>query len=159
MLDFCVVQQPHHLFQQRGGVKVGDECFEVALGLPWNFETFLRKATELGHPANFCKRVPANIQEALDFHATHTFAEVSEHRLRWCRTWLKRAAQIDKLEKAEAATRHPSTAGKRIRLTKEILESLNYEDLGVLDLLENGLPLAGEVESFLRFPAFVTGLA
>ena len=119
--------------------------------MPWNFETFLRKATELGHPANFCKRVPADIQQALDFHSSHTFAEVSEHRLSWCKTWLKRAAQLDKAEKSEAATRHPSTAGKRIRLTKEILESLDYEDLGVLDLLENGSPLAGEVEASYVF--------
>ena len=119
--------------------------------MPWNFETFLRKATELGHPANFCKRVPADIQQALDFHSSHTFAEVSEHRLSWCKTWLKRAAQLDKAEKSEAATRHPSTAGKRIRLTKEILESLDYEDLGVLDLLENGSPLAGEVEASCVF--------
>jgi len=133
------------------GVKVGDECFEVAFVLPWNFETFLRKATELGHPANFCKRIPADIQDALDFHASHTFAEVSEHRLRWCKTWLTRAAQLDRLEKVEAASRHPSTAGKRILLTREILRSLNYEDVGVLDILENGSPLAGEVEAACVF--------
>ena len=138
-------------FSTTGGVKVGDECFEVAFGLPWNFETFLRKATELGHPANFCKRVPTDIQEALDFHSAHTFAEVSEHRLSWCKSWLKRAAQLDKDEKTKAAARHPSTAGKRVQLTKEILESLEYEDLGVLDLLESGSPLAGEVEASCVF--------
>ena len=138
-------------FSTTGGVKVGDDCFEVAFGLPWNFESFLRKATELCHPANFCKRVPADIQQALDFHSSRTFAEVSEHRLSWCKTWLKRAAQLDKIEKSEAASRHPSTAGKRIRLTREILESLDYEDLGVLDILENGSPLAGEVEASCVF--------
>ena len=40
-------------FSTTGGVKVGDDCFEVAFGSPWNFENFLTKATELGHPAFF----------------------------------------------------------------------------------------------------------
>ena len=119
--------------------------------MPWNFENFLRKTTELGHPANFCKRIPADIQDALDFHASHTFAEVSEYRLSWCKTWLARAAQLDRQEKLNAASRHPSTSRKRILLTKEILSSLNYEDMGVLELLESGSPLAGEVEAACVF--------
>ena len=45
-----------------GRVKVGDDCFEVAFGLPWNFENFVTKATELGHPANFWKRIPADMR-------------------------------------------------------------------------------------------------
>ena len=134
-------------FSTTGGVKVGDDCFEVAFGSPWNFENFLTKATELGHPAFFCKRIPADIQDAIGFQATHSFSEVSDCRLNWCKKWLKRAAQLDKSEKEDAAMRHPSTARKRLRLTRELMESLQYEDMGVLGILEHGSPLAGEVES------------
>ena len=131
----------------KGGIKAGDECFEVAFGLPWDYNNFIKKAAELGHPANFCKTVPADIQDAVDFHASYSFAKVSEYRLEWCKTWLKRAAQLNKLEKKDAAMRSSTTAKKRLRLTREILESLQYEDVGALDLLERGAPLAGEVEA------------
>ena len=134
-------------FSTEGGVNVGDDCFEVAFGLPWSFENFLTKATELGHPANFCKRIPDDIQHAIDFQAANSFSMVSEYRLNWCKTWLKRAAQLDKSEKKDAAMRHPSTAKKRLKLTRELLESLQYEDIGVLDILEHGSPLAGEIEA------------
>ena len=128
-------------------MNVGDECFEVVFGLPWSFENFLAKATEMGHPANFCKRIPDDIQHAIDFQAANSFSMVSEYRLNWCKTWLKRAAQLDKSEKKDAAMRHPSTAKKRLNLTRELLESLQYEDIGVLDILEHGSPLAGEIEA------------
>ena len=42
--------------------------------------------------------------------------------------------------------RHPSTLKKRIKLTKEILESLQYEDTEALKILEEGSTLAGEIE-------------
>ena len=54
---------------------------------------------------------------------------------------MKRAAQLDKCEKEDAATKHPSTAKKRLRLTRELLGSLQYEDMGVLDVLEHGSPV------------------
>ena len=45
------------------------------------------------------------------------------------------------------------TKGKRILLTKEILEELNYDDLGVLSLMEEGATLAGEIEQTGIFQA------
>lgn len=38
-------------------------------------------------------------------------------------------------------------AKKRLRLTGEILQSLGYEDLEVLELLQKGSTLAGEIET------------
>ena len=38
------------------------------------------------------------------------------------------------------------TKGKRILLTKEILEDLGYDDMAALSLLEAGATLAGEIE-------------
>ena len=63
-----------------GGVKVGDECFfEVALVLPWNFETFLRKATEPGHLQISARGFRRTFRMRWIF-----MPQVSEHRLRWC---------------------------------------------------------------------------
>ena len=127
-----------------GGLQHGDECFEVAFGLPWSYNNFISKATELGHPANFCKQVPEDIQCAIDFQVNNNFETVAQHRLDWCRRWLKRAAELDVIEKEDAKKRHPATAKKRLKLTKEILESLGYEDIEVLQILEKVQLLQGK---------------
>ena len=147
---FCDVSLCSSPFS-KGGIQGGDECFEVAFGLPWDYEKFVQKAVKAGHPTNFCKLVPADIQEAIGFHAQQSASEVSEYRLNWCKRWLSRAAQLDRLEKDEAACRHPATSRKRLRLTKEILQSLQYEDVEALKLLEQGSSLAGEVENSAVF--------
>ena len=53
---------------------------------------------------------------------------------------------LDREEMLGAKLRHPSTLKKRIKLTKEILESLHYEDIEALKILEEGSTLAGEIE-------------
>ena len=130
---------------------VGDACFEVAFGLPWTYEAFIAKAAELGHPANFCKSVPEDIQLAIDFHAAHTAEEIAQYRLDWCKRWLHRASQLELEERRAAQERHPSTAKKRLVLTSEILQSLGYEDMEALELLKKGATLAGEVETSSMF--------
>jgi hypothetical protein len=137
----------HSPFTVKRGLTTGDECFEVAFGLPWTFEGFINKAVERGHPANFCKLVPKDLADAIEFHVLHTCAEVSEYRLMWCKRWLQRAAELDREEKRAAKLRHPSTTSKRLMLTREILASIEYEDVEALKILEEGSTLAGEIES------------
>jgi len=136
----------HSPFSVQGGLQNGDECFEVAFGMPWTPEQFISKAVERGHPANFCKLIPHDLEEVIEFHVQHSTSEVSEHRLSWCKRWLQRAAALDREEMQGATMRHPSTLKKRIKLTKEILESLQYEDIDALKILEEGSTLAGEIE-------------
>ena len=138
-------------FSVQGGVQTGDEFFEVAFGLPWSHETFMAKAAEREHPSNFCKMVPSDLQEVVGFHVTHSFVEVSKTRLDWCKRWLQRAAELDREEKQEAKTRHPPTVKKRLRLTREILQSIDYEDMDALKFLEEGSPLAGEIDAAAVF--------
>ena len=53
--------------------------------------------------------------------------------------------------------RHPAvaeiTAGRRLLLTKEMLEDIGYEDVQAISLLAEGATLAGEVD---KSPAFET---
>ena len=76
----------------------GDTCFEVAFGLPWDHETFIAEAMKLGHPTNFCKRIPKDIEKAVALHVSHSFDEIADKRLQWCKTWLKRAGELDREE-------------------------------------------------------------
>ena len=122
-----------------------ERCVELAFGLPWNYEGFIKRAVASGHPTNFCKLIPADIDAAIQKHVTDDFGSISQHRLNWCKKWLKRAMQLDKEEKKAAEDRPSATRRKRLLLTREILAEMNYEDVGALDLLQHGSTLAGEV--------------
>ena len=60
----------------------------------------------------------------------------------WCKRWLIRSRDLEQQERQDNADRPPHvaavTSGKRILLIREILSELEYDDMGVLSLLENG---------------------
>ena len=132
-----------------GKGKVGqfsnEKCVELAFGLPWSYEDFIKRAVDAGHPTNFCKLIPSDIETAVQMHVQQDFGIISQRRLEWCKKWLKRAMQLDKEEKAAAESRPTATRRKRLILTREILVEMNYEDTEALDMLQQGSTLAGDV--------------
>ena len=138
--------------------KVGDHHpFEVVFGLPWTWDAFVGRAVKSQHPFLSGSGVPTELQLAIDTHIEWSNEQLCKYRLDWCKKWLVRAKQLDKLEKESNSSRPAHVAevtkGKRILLTKEILEELNYDDLGVLSLMEEGATLAGEIEQTGIFQA------
>jgi len=129
-----------------------DKChpLEVAFGLPWMWETFVDKAVHSQHPFVRGTGVPLELQEAINKHVEWNDEQLCKYRLDWCKKWLIRAKQLDQMEKESNSSRPPHVAevtkGKRVLLTREILEELGYDDLGVLSLLEVGATLAGAIE-------------
>ena len=130
---------------------------EVAFGLPWTWESFVDKAVHSHHPFVQGTGVPVELQEAINKHVEWNDVQLCKYRLDWCKKWLIRAKQLDNMEKESNLSRPPHVAevtkGKRVLLTKEILEELGYDDLGVLSLLEVGATLAGEIEQTKIFQA------
>ena len=94
-------------FSINGGVQAGDACFEMASGLPWNYGAFVKRSVELGHPTNFAKLVPRDIQDAIDFHVEHSHTEVSQYRLRWCKQWW--LCRVDSWTDAKGMMQSPGT--------------------------------------------------
>ena len=132
-------------------LKTGLETFEyeVAFGLPWEYQSFIAQACRAGRPLLKDAGVPDELATALRMHVEMKPAELCKHRLQWSQKWLKRALELDKEEKKAALMREPAvyraTKSKRILLTKEILASLDNEDMEATDLLEHGASLAGEI--------------
>ena len=103
----------------------------------------------MGHRANFCKLVPVTF--SLPLTGTWNTPSTRWHSTDWTGArWLQRAAELETEEEA-ASKRHPSTSKKRLRLTSEILQSLGYEDLEVLELLQEGSTLADDIEASAVF--------
>lgn len=124
--------------------------FTAIFGLPWTPENFLKRACELGHPALVDMGVPEDLDIALERHMEWNDQQLVKYRTDWCKHWLKRATELEALEKADRVQRPPhireNTAGKRLLLTQEMLESIQYEDMDALKFLRTGATLAGEIE-------------
>lgn len=141
-----VVQEP---LQNNSSEADVNWCYKAVFGLPWECEQFIRKAVEVGHPARIAFAAPRDLQIALDKHLEWDEQTLVQYRMHWCRKWLKRAKELERAELEDAASRpdhvQKATAGKRLLLTSEILASMDYEDMDVLELLRVGSPLAGDI--------------
>ena len=123
--------------------------YKAVFGLPWDSEQFIRRAVDVGHPSKVGLAVPKDLQVALDKHMSWDEQTLVQYRMDWCRKWLRRAKDLETAERRDAAARpshvRDATLGKRILLTEEILNEMQYEDTSVLDLLRHGSPLAGDI--------------
>ena len=108
------------------------------------------KHVRRGVPGTFCNQVPPELKEAIDMRMTWSDLQMSKYRLDWCRKWLSRATELHAAEAADRMLRpehiRATTRHKRLLLTKEILDSLGYQDVGCLKLLREGAALAGDIE-------------
>ena len=143
---------------QQNKRKRDEECrwsYKVVFGLPWECEQFISKACLLGHPAKQNHAVPRDLKEAIAKHVEWSDKTLVEYRMNWCRHWLRRSKELEQAEKDDAAKRpvhvRTTTACKRLLLTQEMLESIAYEDMEVLELLRCGSPLAGEIPKSCAF--------
>lgn len=124
-------------------------CFGSAFGLPWDCESFMKRACEVGHPHLQDSGVPVELAASIDKHLEWNELQLSRYRRDWCKHWLVRAKQLDEEEARLRGLRdshvQAATRGKRILLTAEILKSIGYEDIAALDLLTDGATLAGDI--------------
>lgn len=122
---------------------------EAAFGLPWSIEEFIKKACSSGHPRHFCNQIPEELNIAIQKHIDWNDAQISKFRADWCKHWLKRATELEKLEAQDRATRpehvQRATRFKRLLLTEEILKSIDYPDVEALSILRCGSTIAGDI--------------
>ncbi len=103
--------------------------FKVVFGMPWTWDAFAKKAVASEHPFLKGIGVPWELQIAINKHAELSEEQLRKSRLDWCKKWLVRARDLDHREKQSNEDRHPHvasvTTGKRLLLTREILEELH----------------------------------
>ncbi len=59
--------------------------FEVVFGLPWTWDTFVRKAVQSQHPFLSGNGVPMELQLAIDTHIEWSHEQLCKYRLDWCK--------------------------------------------------------------------------
>jgi hypothetical protein len=89
---------------ERDDVAAQEEpCFEVASGLPWTCDVFLRQACNAGHPGLRDMGVPPELEVAVRQNVEWSDLQMSNYRIAWCRKWMARAHELDVLEREDAA--------------------------------------------------------
>ena len=125
-------------------------------GVPWSPSQFVTEATRLGHPKSFLSSLPEILMRAVKNNVNLSSATIASKRNEWFKRWLSRAdalrASDDAIKKHLQEESKQVIDKKRISLFKEILESSNYSDMAVVDILSKGAPLAGLVEESGIFP-------
>jgi hypothetical protein len=133
--------------------QLGVGVFEQAWGIPFSPDEFIQEALERGHPKSFSRLVPKVLQTAIENNfGTDELHSVPANRTQWFTKWTDRAKQLHQRD-MEIKSALPSHAAKileakRLALFKEILEDLEYPDVGAFDELVDGTDLVGEVKPF-----------
>ena len=133
-----------------------DVKFMVVYGFLLEPEEFVKKALLCVHPFSPEVCLPSVLKQAVTIHCSMSHHEIAISRASFIKRWTARAIA---LEADEACLRSSmddnvskSTAGKRILLFREILTELNYPDLGVVDELQHGVDLTGDVPTTGMLP-------
>ena len=125
-------------------------------GIQWHPEEFFEKAKEVGHPKDPQSALPRALKEALCQVLGNPPAEVAKFRFQVISAIKNKAAELEQQEEQLKASMDPSTAHvlktKRICLWKYLLETTSFSDMGVVDLVKDGIPLYGTHSKPPNFP-------
>ena len=124
---------------------------EFVFGIPWSPSQFVMQAVAAGHPCTMQAAIPEVLRNAIEWNAKTSEHEASAFRNMWFQKWLRRALELRASEKQLKASLDGDVASilrsKRLCLWKEMLHEYGYPDVGVLDEIQNGTVLTGEVPS------------
>ena len=135
-----------------GSLKVGIDKADKLLtfGIFRSCESFVLKAVEVGHPIGKAAKLPAVLEEAVSFLASHSEHQVAKMRLKELEFWLGKARSLA-VEESKFHEKLPDPvkgilAPKRLLLWREMLTHYGYPDCEVFDEVVRGFELSGTVE-------------
>jgi hypothetical protein len=118
-------------------------------GIFWEAEDFVKNAISAKHPLDVELAVPTELREALQFNLERPDHEIIEYRANFLARWLHSAKALVEDEKDLKRSMDPCVAAavssKRILLFKAMLEMTNFPDMQVVDELQHGASLTGQV--------------
>ena len=110
----------------------------------------------MGHPKDPQSAFPLALKEALCQVLGNPPAEVAKFRFQVISAIRNKASELEQQEEQLKASMDPSTAHvlktKRICLWKYLLETTSFSDMGVVDLVKDGIPLYGTHSKPPNFP-------
>ena len=128
----------------------------VKVGIPWSKADFCAQAQGADHPFDAEARVADNLVLAAFRILTRGPDAVAAHRRAVLARWRRRAEALEEKERALHRAMPPEVAavlkGKRLLLTKEILDEIGYPDVDLVPDIAAGMPGVGEMPFTGAFP-------
>ena len=120
----------------------------LRVGIPWDPIEFIGKAGKLGHPFHQLSKSNEPLEDLIDL-LVHKPTAVRSRRKIFIDRWARRAKELApgeaKLKAGVSEHRRKILAPKRILLFKEMLEDIQYDDLGVVQEFIDGATLTGDI--------------
>ena len=136
--------------------KSGLDKLRVQLGIPWSPTEFPVEAMRIGHPYKSFPQLRPSLKRSLLALLRSGPHMTKRHREKTLAYWKKRAEALAPAEKELHSKMEPQVEdvlkGKRILLLKEMLMSIAYSDVKVVEELVAGFPLVGELILSSLFP-------
>eukprot|EP00973_Karenia_brevis_P085910 11915827-Karenia_brevis.AAC.1 len=122
---------------------------EAAVGIPWSVQEFVVRAAGCKHPFDQTVKVPSGVAELWAWMLRVGPTEVIKFRKTKCEELEKRVVDCkhveQKLKDAMDGEVAKCVEEKRIVLFRELLQEIEYDDLGVVDYLTNGVKTVGNL--------------
>ena len=122
---------------------------ELASGIPYSPQEFVRAAVEAGHPHHIKNLIPKVLENAVWNNTNKSNHEICANRAALFKKWISRSRELHQQELSLKSRLSPDVSKileqKKILLWKEMLESSGYPDMGVVDEVIGGTELLGEV--------------
>ena len=124
-------------------------CETQVWGVPWSEDSFLEQMVKFGHPATVKNGLPGVLQETMEYYKATTTYQRVDYRASRLGVWLRRMAELKGEETKMKGTMDSDVAlvlkHKNILLWEEMLTSLDYPDMGVVNELREGTDLVGRI--------------
>ena len=152
----CLVSEQHvssdevnrfvSAYKDKGHEKHGN-CETQTWGIPWTEEQFIEQMVKFGHPTNVSAGLPEVLQSTIGFYRDTTLQERLKYRAEKLGFWLKRLVALKQQECELKASMDGEVAqilrDKNILLWQEMLASVEYPDMDVVEEMKSGTDLVG----------------
>ena len=144
-LEFADMETENRLVVDCNEFEEGAHFELITLGIPRCPETFMKEATEAGHPRHALARVSDLMKSTLQEVFLGDPFKLRSKRASFLKKWMKRAVELradeKKLHDNLPAHLQRLLSNKKLLLWKEILVDLEYPDFKVVDEICQGFPL------------------
>ena len=124
---------------------------------PWSSLEFVKQAVKAGHPSQLDACLPMRLKLLSQKFRVVPLLERCRHRIHKTKFWMDRMAVLKSQEKILKASVRKDIrlvlADKNILLWKEMLQSINYQDMGVVEEFTSGTALVGSAPITGWWPA------
>ena len=129
-------------------------------GSPWSPLEFVSQAAKAGHPSQLDACLPLRLKVLSQKFRMVPLLERCRRSIQRTKFWMDRMAALKSDEQTLKASMHEDVrqvlADKNILLWNEMLQAINYEDMGVVDEFRCGTSLVGPAPKTGLWPAKFT---